>query len=147
MVYDDGDKKNLITSMNHQELLGLTQLRLKYIRFFVDLCREARDYEPIKEIYKKKLQAFKQVDSAAAGLSTGTNSLEAQGDNSGSTIRNGTMLFELKILFDLSRNKNMEVLSSAIDDQLAKYLQVRKTVMLALEKSQKGADSENKWKT
>lgn len=111
MVYDDGDQKNIFSSINHQELLGLTQLRLKYIKFFVDLCAEARDHEPLKEIYKKKLQAFKQVDSVG-----GQNPLDTKADDTGSTIRNGTMLFELKILFDLSRNKNMEVLSSSIDD-------------------------------
>lgn len=59
MVYDEGDKKNLITSINHQELLGLTQLRLKYVRFFSYICEQGRDYEPLKEIYKKKLQVFK----------------------------------------------------------------------------------------
>jgi len=54
MIYDESDKKNIITSMNHQELLGLTQLRIKYIKFFIDLCMQAHDYEPIKDIFKKK---------------------------------------------------------------------------------------------
>ena len=88
MIYDDRDKKNMITSMNHQELLGLTQLRLKYIRFFLDLCRQALDYEPIKEIYKKKLHAFKQVDQVAAGA--GHDYISGHLDHQSSAICNGT---------------------------------------------------------
>jgi len=147
MIYDDRDKKNMITSLNHQELLGLTQLRLKYIRFFVDLCRQGLDYEPIKEIYKKKLHAFKQVDQVASGSGPGHGPADSHLDHQSSTICNGTMLFELKILFDLSKNMYIEVLSSFIENQLVKYMQVRKTVMQAQEKSQKGAETENKWKT
>lgn len=104
MIYDDRDRKNLITSLNHQELLGLTHTRLKYIRFFIDLCREANDYEPIKEIYKKKLQAFKQIDSLAPASSM----LDSH------VICNGSMLYELKILFDLSKNMYIETLAAYV---------------------------------
>ena len=101
--------------MNHQELLGLTQLRLKYIRFFMDLCRQALDYEPIKEIYKKKLHAFKQVDQAVSGSGAGHGSADGHLEHQSSLICNGTMLFELKILFDSGKNMHIEVLCKFIE--------------------------------
>ena len=115
MIYDESDKKNIITSMNHQELLGLTQLRIKYVKFFIDLCMQAHDYEPIKDIFKKKLQSFKQFEAVLTSSGpqlqlsapTGTeNALEHRN----SVISNGTMLFELKILFDLSKDMYINVL-------------------------------------
>ena len=111
MIYDDRDKKNMLTSMNHQELLGLTQLRVKYIKFFVNLCSNALEFEPIKEIYKKKLSALRLVDSWS----------NSSHEDQGSLVKNGTMLFELKIIFDLCKNLNIEVLSNSIENQLIKF--------------------------
>lgn len=55
MIYDESDDKNMLTSMGHHELLGLTRFRLKFLLFFISLCQNALDYEPVKDIYKKKL--------------------------------------------------------------------------------------------
>lgn len=62
MIYDECDEKNMLTSMAHHELLGLTRFRLKFLLFFIQICRNSLDYEPVKEIYKKKLQTFKQLE-------------------------------------------------------------------------------------
>lgn len=35
MIYDESDEKNMLTSMGHHELLGLTRFRLKFLLFFV----------------------------------------------------------------------------------------------------------------
>ena len=76
MIYDDRDKKNIITSMAHHELLGLTQLRIRYIKVLIDLCKEGHDYEPIKDIFKKKLQQMKLIDqSTASQANSCTNSI------------------------------------------------------------------------
>jgi hypothetical protein len=64
-------------------------------------------------------------------------------EDEGSVVKNGTMLFELKIVFDLCKNLNIEVLSSSIENQLGKFMQVRKLVMAAMDK--KDSD-QNKWK-
>lgn len=76
MIYDDRDKKNIITSMGHHELLGLTQLRIRYIKVLIDLCKEGHDYEPIKDIFKKKLQQMKLIDqSTASQTNSSTNAI------------------------------------------------------------------------
>ena len=55
MVYDFSDSKNIVTSISHNELTGLTSLRMKYIGFFVKLCCHSLDFEPVKDVYRKKL--------------------------------------------------------------------------------------------
>ena len=62
MVYDFSDTKSIVTSISHQELTGLTSFKIKYISFFLDLCSQALVYEPVKEVYRKKLGAFKLID-------------------------------------------------------------------------------------
>ena len=57
MVYDFSDSKNLVTSIGHNELTGLTYLRMKFIGFFVKLCCDSLDYEPVNDVYRKKLSA------------------------------------------------------------------------------------------
>jgi len=120
MIYDYGDQKNLITSINHQELLGLTQLRIKYTTFFIEIAQKALDYECIKEIYKKKQASFKSTDEPA------TNAL----------------LFEVQILFEKSKNQYLQVLCEAIATALSKYKQLRNTVIQSM-----GCKEDNKWKT
>lgn len=60
-------------------------------------------------------------------------------------LSNGNMLFEQKILFDLSKDMYVEVLCDFVDSQLSKYKQVRKTVQASLEKNKRGLQTENKW--
>lgn len=55
------------------------------------------------------------------------------------------MLFEQKILFDLSKDMYVEVLCDFVDSQLSKYKQVRKTVQASLEKNKRGLQTENRW--
>lgn len=119
VIYEYSDLKNPLTSMNHQELLGLTQLRLKYCNFFVSLAEHSLDYEPIKDIYKKKLTLFKQSDEST-------------------TV---PMLQEVQVLFDLCKDKYLQVFCTSLSVQLQKYRQVRNTVLQSLD----GKD-DNKWK-
>ena len=101
MIYDYGDKKNLLTSVNHQELLGLTFLRLKYLSSYVELCGQALDYEPIKEVYKKKLSAYKHQEQGNSGTFAATTA-NPEGGLDGKNVGQGScgsMLQELVILF------------------------------------------------
>lgn len=39
IIYESGDEpKNLITSLNHQEMQGLTSLRMKITNFLIEIC-------------------------------------------------------------------------------------------------------------
>lgn len=127
MIYDESDKKNMLTSMNHQELLGLTNFRLKCLTFFITLCHHAQDYEPVKEIYKKKLQAFRQLDQ---GGTTPTIAPGAAAFHFAPSL--SSTLFSLKILFDKSLSAYIHTLCLFIHSQLQQYMQARKTVVDSL---------------
>ena len=124
MIYDESDDKNMLTSMGHHELLGLTRFRLKFLLSFISLCQNALDYEPVKEIYKKKLWAFKQLDQG------GVTPVVTPGSTSFHFTPSATStLFSLKILFDKSLDSYLYILCHYIDDQLQKYLHARATVI------------------
>lgn len=124
MIYDESDEKNMLTSMGHHELLGLTNFRLKFLHFYMSLCHKALDYEPVKEIYKKKLWAFKQLDQGGLTpmLAPGSTSFHF-------TPSPNSTLFSLKILFDKSLNSYLHILSRFIDSQLQQYMQARASVL------------------
>lgn len=132
LIYDEGAVKNLVTSLAQQELTGLTQLRLKYLLFFLDLSQRGLDYEPIKEVFKKKQLAVKQLDQAAGSQA------EAQGDHSGP----GVVPYELHILFERSKNLYVSVLCASIEQQLDRYRQLRDIVQQSIDQ----LEDDNKWK-
>jgi len=66
MIYDNCEKKNLITSLSHQELLGLTLFKFECYQNYFDLCFFAKDYDLVKDIYKKKLHAYKHAEQLSA---------------------------------------------------------------------------------
>lgn len=69
VIYEFSEQKNPVTSMAHQELSGLTQVRLKYTRFALELAEKAQDYESIKDIFNKKKVLYKQAspDESSVG--------------------------------------------------------------------------------
>lgn len=120
MIYDESDEKNMITSMGHHELLGLTRFRLKFLLFFIQLCRNSLDYEPVKEIYKKKLATFKQLEQGGVTpmLLPGSSSFHINNQSCAT-------LYSQKILFDKSLESYLYILCKHIDDQHQKYRQAR----------------------
>lgn len=105
-IFENEDKKNLLTSLSHQEVSGLTVTKMKFTKLFLEICQKSLDYDIVREIYKKKQQAFKLV--------------EAMNDQKDS-YKAIEMLEELRIVFEMSKKLYLTVLSEAIEDQLQRY--------------------------
>ena len=123
VIYEFSEQKNPVTSMAHQETLGLTQIRLKYTKFAVELAEKAQDYESIKEILTKKKLLYKQAspDESSAGKDL--------------------MLQEVQILFELCKDKYLKVFCTNIASLLEKYRRVRTIVIQSVD-----SKDDNKWK-
>lgn len=122
VIYEFSEQKNLVTSVAHQELTGLTQLRLKYTQFVVEMAERAQDYESIKDIFNKKKVLYKQ--SAPDDSSSGKDLLQ-----------------EVQILFDLSKDKYLKVFCTNVASLLDKYKRVRGVVIQSVDPK-----DDNKWK-
>ena len=116
------DSKNVITSLNGYETTGLCLLRQKYTTFFLDLCSHSLQYDKLKELYKRKLYSFKNLEPSFGQ-------------------RDFCMLTELHITFDQSKTAYFHVLCEAVASQLAKYKQLRKSVLTCMEKP-----GDDKWR-
>ena len=71
LLFEGREFKNLLTSQACQEITGFAQFKFKLHGFFIHLCRMALDYEPLRELYRKKSVIFKQIDAAIQLLTCG----------------------------------------------------------------------------
>jgi len=102
----DECRKNIVSSLEYSAF-AMSKLRTEVKKLHLALCEQSKEYEPIKDIYKKSCVGYKTSGSNAQ--------IGAQGADH-SSIRGKT--YEQSCIFTISKDTLIRVITNFIEQAL-----------------------------